>query len=189
MPLPRDLLIRLAVPSDATELADVHIHAWREQYKGILPESYVEHLTLNFPRRVEMWRDIILIPRQSVTLVAEISTGVIGFAYYRPAQDLAFEGYAQLDSIYMLDEYKRRGIGDLLITEGFDQLLGHGFHSVYCWVLDGHSSAAFFERMGAQRDVHGRDAVFEDQQIRQVAYVWPDIANEFELRAAQEAAR
>ena len=37
----KKITIRLAVPSDAPDMAEVHMHSWEVAYKGIIPDSFI----------------------------------------------------------------------------------------------------------------------------------------------------
>jgi L-amino acid N-acyltransferase YncA len=68
--------IRAADLSDAEGIAKVHVDSWRNAYKNIIPEEFLENLS--YQSREELWIDII--PKGSV-FVAETDEGqIVGFS-------------------------------------------------------------------------------------------------------------
>src|SRR5882672_9018885 len=48
------LEIRPAMLADVDAIAAIHVDAWRETYRGLLPDSLLEQLSI--PARAEQWR-------------------------------------------------------------------------------------------------------------------------------------
>ena len=56
-----DIQIVPVGPSDAADLAHVHVKAWRETYRGLLPQGYLDRMSLDahaqrFGARLEIGR-------------------------------------------------------------------------------------------------------------------------------------
>lgn len=63
--------IRLAVPDDAAGIATVHVKTWQFAYKGQIPNSYLDSLSVE--KRTETWRTQLETPKEGVhTLVAQV---------------------------------------------------------------------------------------------------------------------
>ena len=57
------LILRLAGPLDAYGLAEMHVATWQVAYRGLLPDDYLDGLTV--AARVERWQQILTdSPRQ-----------------------------------------------------------------------------------------------------------------------------
>lgn len=52
-----EIIIRPAVPADAAGMARVHVDSWRESYGGIVPEGYLNALSV--PERTRRWQDML----------------------------------------------------------------------------------------------------------------------------------
>ena len=52
------ITIRKASVDDAAEIANVHINSWREAYKGLLPQEFLDERPLNFKNRYELWKKV-----------------------------------------------------------------------------------------------------------------------------------
>lgn len=151
MPIDPTVMIRAARPDDAPEIANVHVNAWREAYKGLLPDAFLEGLPLSFKRRLGMWQAMIASPEGRAIFVAESEKhGVIGFASVGPARDDEFSTSGELTTLYLLKAYQKRGLGAALMKAGFEALQRDGFASAYCWVLGGNDTIDFYRHNGAR---------------------------------------
>src|SRR3954469_2432456 len=142
-----DIKIRMARPGDVSEIANVHVSSWREAYRGLLPAEYLS--ALNFRKKIDAWQSVILNTNKFHVYVAEDRVGVIGFATFEAARDLNWEGYGEVSSIYLLQRFKGRGVGKLLLKTGMQDLARRGFSKAYCWVLEGNPTIKFYEQSGA----------------------------------------
>ena len=80
----RTFAIIPAGPSDAAELARVHVQAWRETYPGILPRAYLERMSA--PLHARRWR-ARLMRMNEITLAAEGPEGLVGYASGQDGRD------------------------------------------------------------------------------------------------------
>jgi GNAT superfamily N-acetyltransferase len=166
--------IRPARLDDADAIARVHVQAWRETYRGLIPDGVLAGLSV--AGRVRAWSEMIGAGEAApAVLVAERGGGLIGFASARMARDEALGTDAELTSIYLLDGYKRRGIGRLLFEHIVEWLRERGGRSLGLWVLDTNGGArAFYAALGGRtgaRKTDARPAV----TLQEIAYVWDDI--------------
>jgi ribosomal protein S18 acetylase RimI-like enzyme len=140
-------MIRKATPSDARAIAEVHVKSWQATYRGLLPEDFLQSLSVD--RREEQWRSGIENPEQ-VVLVYE-QEKIVAFCSFTPArdEDLDKTNVAELGTIYALESCWGQGMGQQLWAEATKQMRGRGFNEVVLWVLKGNDRAIkFYERMG-----------------------------------------
>src|SRR6516165_4195497 len=88
--------IRVAGVADAAAIAAVHVEAWRETYKGIVPVHVLAGLSVD--RRTEIWRRILTNPTafsSSAVFVSEREEKVVGFGCcgMQRAESLSVQGY------------------------------------------------------------------------------------------------
>jgi ribosomal protein S18 acetylase RimI-like enzyme len=166
--------IRPAKPADAAEIANVHLNSWREAYKGLLPEDFLDKLPLTFKRRLNMWTQVIEEGKE-VILVAEGKPGIVGFASFGTARDLIFQDFAELNAIYLLKHFKSKGIGYSLLKNGLEAQKNKGFEKAYCWVLENNPTIKFYERTGAIYGDRIKTDEIGGQAVKELAYVWNNI--------------
>lgn len=68
--------MRLAVSKDAEPIARVHTAAWQWAYRGQMPDTFLDNLSVE--RRVAAWEASIAAPDE-VVLVAEVNGDLVGF--------------------------------------------------------------------------------------------------------------
>ncbi len=168
--------IREASPDDASAIAAVHVAAWRETYRGIVPDDYLDGLAVE--SRERGWRDRLARPvADSVVYVAEDAGGkVVGFASGRPreASDLAYAAYAgELYAIYLLREAHGGGTGRALVRAVAGRLAERGMCSLLVWVLAENPSRRFYEALGGTL-VGEQAIIIGGRALVDVAYGWPD---------------
>jgi len=81
------LLVRRAEPQDAPAVARVHVASWRQAYRGLLPQEYLDSLSVE--ARTMTWaKAFSQLPDQTpTTLVGELDGQIVGFASVGPCRD------------------------------------------------------------------------------------------------------
>src|SRR5665647_2534594 len=81
------LFVRRAEPQDAPAVARVHVASWRQAYRGLLPQVYLDSLSVK--TRTTTWaKAFSQLPDQaSTTLVGELEGQIVGFACVGPSRD------------------------------------------------------------------------------------------------------
>lgn len=168
-----EVVIRVAVPSDAESIARVHIDAWRSTYKGILPEEYLAKLS--YEKGTRRWEaNLGGEEKLPFVYVAERAGEVVGFASGGPEG----EGHAVFDGalygIYVLDSHQRRGIGRRLVRAIAGDLMRCGFSAALVWVLEDNPYRAFYEALGGEL-VATKEAEVGGLRVVEVAYGWTSL--------------
>lgn len=150
----RMLEIRPARIEDAEALATVHVRSWQAAYVGLIPQQYLDNLSVD-ARRLDRWNRTLAEtawPR-SGTLVAVLDERVVAFVGISPSrdddQDSATVGEVQ--AIYAVPEVWGRGIGRALMSSAIAALTDAGFSSATLWVLDTNARARRFYEAGPWR--------------------------------------
>ena len=70
--------IRPALLADAAAIAEVHVQAWRETYRGLMPDAVLAGLSVE--KRVRAWSEMLAAGPQAPTiLVVEDAGRIVGF--------------------------------------------------------------------------------------------------------------
>ena len=162
------LVIRRGGMADVARVARVHVQSWRESYAGIMPQAYLDQLSVAAHER--QWR-------RSVTaggwlFVAERARQIIGFVGGGPARgrrDITGEIYV----LYLLRSGQGRGVGRALFDAGHYELARGGCRGVLVWVLADNPARGFYERLGGEQAGESMVSI-AGTRLREVAYVWPD---------------
>lgn len=167
------ITIRPANEIDAAAIATVHIVAWKETYQGIVPEDFLQNLSIE--RRTAQWVNSLSDPQNQYhhAFVAELNGQVVGFANYGFSTDTEYRG--ELFAIYMLKSAQKRGIGRMLVSEVVTGFAGLGVDSMLVWVLKENPARGFYENLGG---VFLRETTIEigGKALLEVAYGWRDLS-------------
>jgi len=147
-----DTNLRRAVPADAPALAVIHVAAWHEAYRGIVPGSYLEQFTVEV--RTRRFREF-LSADSAETYVAEADGRIVGFLTIGGCRDSDMDSRTtgEIWGIYLSPQYWRRGVGRFLCEQGQNLLASRGFTTATLWVLEANSQASgFYEATGFKAD-------------------------------------
>jgi len=169
------MLLRAATPDDAEGIAAAHVRAWNETYRGIMPDSYLDSVSVD--ERAAAWRRRLAAPQdRSTARVAVDDHGTIaGFAVAGPARGTALTADGEVCAVNLVMQATRKGVGTRLMLAMAEGLAGHGFRSAGLWVIKKNFGARwFYERLGGVAAAqHERN--FGGKVLVEIGYVWPDI--------------
>jgi ribosomal protein S18 acetylase RimI-like enzyme len=145
------MLCREPTPTDAQALARLHVCAWQVGYRGLMPDAFLDGLSVDESER--RWSATIA-EEPSSTLVAEERGEVLGACRFGTSSDR--NAPALTAEIYSLNVHPSawgQGIGRGLLAAAADRLALLGFSHATLWVIHGNTRArALYERFGFTAD-------------------------------------
>lgn len=172
----KNIEIRRARLEDAAEIANVHTNSWRETYKGLIPQDYLDDRPLHFKNRYELWKKVTINEKQ-VTFVAESKEhGVVGFINGTCGRDENYKDYAEVWCIYLLAKYHGQKIGFNLLKAYFDVHADLGYKKSYLWVLEGNPTIRFYEKVGGKFSGEAKNDEIAGKKVTELCYIWDDIS-------------
>ncbi|MFW2544375.1 N-acetyltransferase family protein [Primorskyibacter sp. 2E107] len=162
-------MIRSAEAADARAIARVHVQAWQETYRGLLPDALID--AQSYEKRLVFWQGLSEHPDAKQVFVAAPGAEIVGFASVdlTPTRDARI---AQVDSLYVLQAHHGNGYGRALLRACFETIEAQGIHRAWVEVLDSNAPARrFYEHMGAE--LTGEDV--DPRGFVHVIYQWPDL--------------
>ena len=177
------IAIRRARPADASAIAVVHVAAWRSAYPGILPDTFLARLSV--PRQAAHYDHAIRAGTGvHVATVSGLDLGpnggparIVGFVtggMARGGAAAARLGEGEIETLYVLDDWRDQGLGRRLMRAAAAHLAGMGCRSAFLWVLRDNPNRWFYERLGgkavAESIIHVGGAA-----VAQTAYAWSPI--------------
>lgn len=166
-----NLIIRDAEVKDAKEIASIHVKTWQHTYKGHMPDSYLESLTID--NRSEKWQKDLESPRPKVDIfVVTIDNKIAGFCGIGQSKDTdANKNTGEIFTMYVDHNLLRKGVGSALIEEAIKRLKTKGFNSATLWVLDSNINARkFYENKGWFIDGKTKIDKIGNFEIKEVRY-------------------
>lgn len=168
------ILVLPAGPADAEALGSVHVRAWRETYRGLLPDAYLARMSeADLARR---FRRALTFPGpHDVTLAAAGREELVGYAQGGPSR-AGKEGEAEIATLYLLREAQGLGLGRRLLVGTARALAGQGATSLMISVLrDNTRAREFYEHLGGEAEPPRSERGPGGALLHEVAYRWPDI--------------
>ena len=165
-----EFVIVPAGPGDAAALAEVHVRAWRETYRGLLPELYLQRMSA--AQHAQRWRRQLTRARPGeVVLAAEGPRGVMGYC----AGAIVGGTEAEIFTLYLLRASQGCGLGRRLMEMTARALTAQGAKSLRLWVLNGNDKAmGFYAHLGGV-PVSDRPSPGWSGALRETAVRWSDI--------------
>jgi ribosomal protein S18 acetylase RimI-like enzyme len=163
--------IRRARLGDAAGIAAVHVASWRSAYASVLPDQYLARLSES---RLAAQYDRAIRFGLGLHVAADVNTThIYGFTSARKAQPGAVaEG--EVETLYVLDDFKERGLGRQLLRASAKHLAALGCRSAFAWVLRDNPSVFFYQHLGGKRTATSTTHV-AGREIPQHAYAWDPI--------------
>lgn len=164
------MILRRARPADATTIGAIHVAAWRATYAGLLPDGYLAGLSA--ARQARGYGALIQLGRP--VFVAEVDGAVVGFVTAGPARRAGL-GTGEVETLYVLDDWRDRGLGRRLMGAAAAELAAQGHESLHVWVLRDNPGRWFYARLGG-REAASDTARVAGRDLPQLAYLWAPIA-------------
>jgi ribosomal protein S18 acetylase RimI-like enzyme len=163
--------IRKATLADASAIATVHVAAWKEAYRGIVADEFLDNLSIQ--RRTEQWTNSLSNEAHPYhhAFVAEVNGQVVGFSNFGVAQikDTGFDG--ELFAIYILKAAHKMGVGRMLVQAVVNGIRDMGGKSMMVWVLKDNPASGFYEKLGGEY-LYEKPIDIGNETLMESAYGW-----------------
>lgn len=157
--------VRSPLPQDAPGIAHAHWLAWREAYRGVMPEDYLERRTEE--RLTQSWRVRLEMDEPEGVVAVGVSADgeVLGFASAGPSRDEDAPTAWELYAVNVVSAAYGTGLGRDLVSAAT------GARPSHLWVLvDNPRARAFYAKHGylpdGARKVHEGSGCLEMRMVR-----------------------
>ena len=176
------IAVRRARPSDAPLIGAVHVAAWRSAYPGILPEGYLAGLSVTrqaayYDRQIRAGSGVYVAIASGQDVPGGAGPRLVGYTTVGRNGAVLPGGVradGEVETLYVLDDWRDRGVGRRLIRTGAAHLAAAGSRAAFLWVLRNNPSRWFYQRLGG-RPVAEADTRVAGVAVAQVAYAWDPI--------------
>ncbi len=164
------MIIRPAAIEDAQAIAEVHVHSWQWAYRGLLPDDYLDHLSIE--RRAAMHTQRLTTQTEERTWIVDEDGQIVGFATTGPSRDSdASPRTAELGALYLRHEAAGKGIAHALFAHAVQDLWQRGYERATLWVLESNSRARrFYEKAGWAADGATKMEEWSGVRLHEVRY-------------------
>ena len=146
-----EITIRPIVAADAITVADLHATSWRDAYRGMLRDEYLDGDIATERRQV--WTGRLGAPVDAnYGFIAEAETGPVGFVYMLGGVDATWG--TLIDNLHVLPGLKGRGIGRrLLEAAALETAAPFPGRRVHLFVFEANAAARRFYASVGGREV------------------------------------
>ena len=175
--------IRKARLADATAIGAVHVAAWRTAYAGLLPDTYLSRMSVSrhaahYDAALRSGTGVVVASASGADVPAGTAPRIVGFSTASRArtQELGGRilGEGEIETLYVLDDWRDRGVGRRLLRASAAFLADSGCRSAYLWVLRDNPSRWFYQRLGGVPAAEA-EISFAGQKVIQTAFNWDPI--------------
>ncbi|MDG1143622.1 MAG: GNAT family N-acetyltransferase [Burkholderiales bacterium] len=145
-----ELEIEFAALDDCEAIAALHARSWKEAYRGMLSDHYLDFKVDD--DRLKTWRARFANPKYNQRVIcARKAQKIVAFACAFFCDDDDYGTF--IDNLHVAAEYRNRGVGAMLVSRVINMSMEqHEESRVFLWVLASNQSAInFYERIGGRR--------------------------------------
>ena len=156
-----NITIRLAIPADAPDMAEVHMRSWEVAYKDIIPAEYIREKNAG---RHALYKRVVT-GEDTNQYVIQKDGKTVGIMRVAPPQDDDVgDNFYELHGIYLHPDYYRQGIGTKAVEFAFEKARGLGKTVMTVWVFaENTNSIKFYEKCGFVAD--GKTKTYDCRKI------------------------
>ena len=153
---------------DEDLVARLHAASWRDSYRGMLSDAYLDGDLVG--ERRALWRSRLQSPQLGLLALHEGKP--VGFAFALADADERWG--TLLDNLHVLPGHRGAGVGTRLLHELTGEIPHGGLH---LWVYEQNVRARdYYERLGARHIERTKAKGADGGQLMACLYAWPDIA-------------
>jgi len=165
------MIIRQAQKADATAIAKIHVRSWQRAYRGIMPDSVLNQLSID--AREESWLQQIGRAGQQ-TFVSSQGYAVLGFITFGAARESdPAPKDGEIYALYVDPDNWQCGIGSALWNHALQHLVSSGFERALVWVLETNTRARrFYETLGCVLQPNAQKTLeYHEKHLVEVCYI------------------
>lgn len=140
-----NIVYKSATEDDASGIAYVSAHSWKETYSGLLPDEYLDERIKNVPNKIDSTKSF-LTNYLGDYIVAKDGDDVIGILSYTVCNDEKYIDYGYLEAIYVLKKYQGYGIGKELFRKAIIGIKSKGYNKMKLECMVGNPTLGFYKK-------------------------------------------
>ena len=162
--------IREANAEDIEPIASLYVMNWKKTYVGLLPDNFLNGLTVN--DEIKKWQEYLTKEKHRI-FVAYENESFLGFSACKEDEEL--KNCLYLDSLHVSETSRGKGVGTKLINTVGSYAYIKGYeHMSICIVKGNDNAKRIYEKMGAK---HYKDFIdyFGDTESNSEKLIWNNL--------------
>ncbi len=136
-------MIRKAIIQDAKDIVGINIMSWKQTYKGIFPQEFLDNLTVN-NENIEKCQNKI---KEYAVYIED--NHVVGFIRYGKNKKGYNASYGEIYALYIDSNYQQKGFGKKLVKYSLNELKNN-YHSILVSTLINNPANTFYQKIGGK---------------------------------------
>lgn len=162
--------IREANAEDIESIANLYVMNWKKTYVGLLPDNFLNGLTIN--DGIKKWQEYLTKEKHRI-FVAYENEKFLGFSACKEDEEL--KNCLYLDSLHVSEISRGKGVGTKLINTvgSYAYIKGYEYMSI-CIVKGNDKAKRIYEKMGAK---HYKDFIdyFGNTESNSEKLIWNNL--------------
>lgn len=169
--------IRDVVLSDARGIARIHAKAWKNTYRGIMPDEVLDGMSeeAGTPRFEARIREHLQTKSEYPFLVAVENDRIIGFSHAIKPEDPTVRFDFAIKAIYVDPSFQGLGAGTQLVLETIERMVKQGYRSMVIWAASQNPWRRFYEKLGGTVIDDTQTIEIGGKKIPHTIYGWDDV--------------
>ena len=162
--------IREANAEDIEPIASLYVMNWKKTYVGLLPDNFLNGLTVN--EGIKKWQEYLNKEKHRI-FVAYENEKILGFSACKEDEEL--KNCLYLDSLHVSETSRGKGVGTKLINTVGSYAYIKGYeHMSICIVKGNDNAKRIYEKMGGK---HYKDFIdyFGDTESNSEKLIWNNL--------------
>ncbi len=162
------IALRPARSADAAAIAGVYVDTWKDTYRGLIPQSYLD--SMSYAGHERSWRQSLATGGWG--FVAELDRRIVGFASGGRCRSRG-RWSGELFVLYVLRQWQGHGVGRALFDATYFELARRGHPDMLVWVLATNPARRFYEHLGGEPAGENFSEI-GGSRLKELAYGWRD---------------
>ena len=137
-------MIRFAKKGDAQAIVNINVMGWKETYKNIFPQDFLDGLNPNDEVSIQKCKDKI-----KEYVVCELDGRIVGMARYGNNKKGYDSSYGEIYAIYVDSNFKNKGIGTGIVDFIFKNAKSSYKHILISTLVE-NSANEFYKKIGGE---------------------------------------
>ncbi|MEO7169243.1 MAG: GNAT family N-acetyltransferase [Pseudomonadota bacterium] len=171
-----NISIRHATAEDARLIASLHCASWRETYRGILDQAFLDSEIEQ--ERLAVWSKRLRNPDSSqIVLIAHDDAEPVGFVCAFTDTDVRWG--SMIDNLHVKAGLRGQGVGEYLLrTTAQTVAATTETQGLHLWVFEANEAALrFYLRMGGEVVEREKSEIPAAHEAPALRMFWPDLAS------------
>jgi len=134
---------------DCAECERVYTLTWQQTYRGIIPDDFLDRMSIVEDERTKNKQAMFHNdPYKKFVLVDDDK--IVGVTSFGKSRKEEYPDCGELQTLYILEEYKGKGYGKQLFLKAVEVLSEMGYKDMIVGCFKGNPTCNFYKKMGGE---------------------------------------